>query len=439
MIIGLGMTGLSCARYLHGKGYAVAVTDSRAAPPGLADLQRDIPDAAIFVGGFSDVALASADLVLVSPGIPLNDPFILRVRDAGVDLIGDIELFAREAQAPIVGVTGSNGKSTVATLFALMVQSAGMRAGLGGNVGRPALELLDEAVPDFYVLELSSFQLESTRSLECRAASVLNISPDHIDWHGSLEHYAAAKARLFDGAQVCVFNRDDAETVRMGEARDNAVSFGLDAPEREIDFGLREKDGRYWLARGSESLLPVDEMLLAGRHNWANALACLALGFSCGLPKMAMLEALRTFRGLPHRMAWVAEHNGVQYINDSKATNVGAAIAAITGSTRPVVLIAGGDGKGGDFDALVEALPGKVRHVVLIGQDADRIAAALDHDGAEIDWQRAGSMHEAVMLASRVAESGDMVLLSPACASFDMFSGYADRGKAFVNAVEALA
>lgn len=439
MVIGLGKTGLSCARHLRAAGYDVAVTDSRDQPPCLDALREEIPDAAVFVGGFSDAALANADIVLVSPGVPLNDPFVTRVRDAGVEMIGDIELFTRTAQAPIVGITGSNGKSTVATLYARMAETSGKKVGLGGNLGTPALDLLEQETPDMYVLELSSFQLESTHSLRAMAATVLNVTPDHIDWHGTLDNYAAAKGRIFSNATVCIFNRDDAVSSRLAGNLDNAVSFGLDEPQREIDFGLRELD-ETWLCRGTENLIRTGDLRIHGRHNWANALACLALGYATGLQKKHMLEALRNFSGLPHRMAWVAERDGVIYVNDSKGTNVGAAVAAIEGAERTVVLIAGGEGKGADFGALAAVMPGKVRHVVLIGKDAKRIADAIRHvAGESIPCEFADSMHAAVWMARNAAQPGDMVLLSPACASFDMFDNYMARGDAFVEAAGAVA
>ena len=435
MIIGLGKTGLSCARFLSANGYAVAVTDSRDAPPALEQIREELPDAAIFVGGFSDAALAHADLVVVSPGIPPHDPFVSRVRESGVEMVGDIELFARVATKPVVAITGSNGKSTVATLFARMAETAGRRVGLGGNLGKPALELLDDDNLDMYVLELSSFQLESTASLQPAASVILNITPDHIDWHGDMNAYAGAKGRVFENAAVCVYNRDDAWSRRLAEDRDNAVSFGFDAPEREIDMGICEEDSEDWLCRGSEVLISSSEMHLSGSHNHANALACLALGYAVGLPKLPMLDALRRFTGLPHRMEWVAERDGVIYINDSKGTNVGATEAAILGVSRPLVLIAGGEGKGQDFAPLAAAMRGRVHHLVLLGRSADAIAAIADPG---IRVTHAASMEDAVAAAAAAAKPGDMVLLSPACSSLDMFSNYEARGEAFTRAVREL-
>lgn len=435
MIIGLGKTGLSCARYLSALGYAVAVTDSRDKPPALEQVREELPDVAVFVGGFSEAALAHADLVIVSPGVPLHDPFVQRVRHSGVEVIGDIELFARVATRPIVAITGSNGKSTVATLFARMAESAGRRVGLGGNLGKPALELLEDDELDLYVLELSSFQLESTRSLRAAAAVILNVTPDHIDWHGTMDAYAAAKGRICEGAAVCVFNRDDEWSSRLVGSDRDAVSFGMDMPERSIDFGICTHDDHEWLCRGSEALVSVRDMLLSGSHNHANALACLALGHAIGLEQQPMLDALRRFTGLPHRMQWVAERNGVIYINDSKGTNVGATLAALRGTSRPLVLIAGGDGKGQDFSPLAEALRERVRHLIVIGKDGDAIAALSADKPAS---SKASDMATAVARAAEVAQPGDMVLLSPACSSLDMFAGYEVRGEAFLRAVQGL-
>lgn len=431
MVVGLGKSGLSAARYLRAQGYCVAVTDSRIAPPGLAALRDTLPDIAVFVGEFSDAALANADVVVVSPGVPLQDPFIKHVRATGVELVGDVELFARVAAQPVVAITGSNGKSTVATLFAVMAETAKRRVGLGGNVGTPALDLLLQDV-DLYVLELSSFQLESTRSLAPSAAVILNITPDHIDWHGSMESYAAAKARIYRNAKSCIFNRDDEWSTRLAADVPGAISFGLDVPVRDEDFGIHEQNGVTWLAQGRENLIRVDELKLAGAHNHANALACLALGFATELPREAMLSALRKFTGLPHRMTHVANHNEVIFVDDSKGTNVGATVAAIRGAGCPLVLIAGGDGKGQDFSELAEALRGKAHHVVLIGKDANRIESAI---GDAVPVLHASDMRIAVQMAAAAARPGDMVLLSPACSSLDMFANYEARGDAFAQAV----
>ncbi len=435
MIVGLGKTGLSVARHLHAHGCAIAITDSRANPPGLEVLRAELPDAAVFVGGFSDAAAANADFVVVSPGVPLNDPFLRRLRDGGVEIIGDIELFARAVKQPVIAITGSNGKSTVTTLVAEMASQAGRKVALGGNLGVPALELLEQRA-DVHVLELSSFQLESTATLAPLAAAILNVTPDHIDWHGDMASYARAKGRIFHNAAVCVFNRDDAWSARLAEDMPQAVSFGLDAPVRDIDFGIRDHLGEAWLARGAENLLPVSALRIRGAHNQANALAALALGHAAGLAQEAMIETLKEFAGLPHRMTPVADIDGVSYVDDSKGTNVGASVAAIRGADRPVVLIAGGDGKGQDFAEFAEAMLGRVHHVVLLGKSANEIEAAI---GGRIPCRHVAGMEEAVKAAHEAARPGDMVLLSPACSSLDMFSGFEARGRAFAAAVEELA
>lgn len=435
LIVGLGKTGLSVARYLRSQGCVIAVTDSRDNPPGLDALRTELPDAAVFVGGFSEAAFEHADFVVVSPGVPLTDPFLQKLRRRNVEIIGDVELFARAVAHPVIAITGSNGKSTVTTLVAAMTERAGRKTGVGGNLGVPALELLNTAA-DIYVLELSSFQLESTRTLAPAAAAILNVTPDHIDWHGDMPSYARAKGRVFQNAAICVFNRDDAWSTRLAQDMPHAISFGLDAPPRDIDFGIREHQGVAWLARGAENLLPVSALRISGAHNQANALAALALGNAVALPQDAMLDALREFAGLPHRMTHVADIDGVRYVDDSKGTNVGASVAAIRGADRPVVLIAGGDGKGQDFAEFAEAMLSRVRYVVLLGKSADDIAAAI---ASRIPCRRVAGMEDAVLAASEVARPGDMVLLSPACSSLDMFSGFDARGRAFADAVARMA
>lgn len=435
MVIGLGKTGLSAARYLAMQGYSVAVTDSRDKPPSLEALREQLPDVAVFVGGFSELALANADVVVVSPGVPLQDPFIARARETGAELVGDIELFARVASRPVVAVTGSNGKSTVATLVALMAEEAGLQVGIGGNLGTPALDLLADESNEIYVLELSSFQLESTYSLRTSAAVVLNVTADHLDWHGNMESYAKAKGRIYRNAGICIFNRDDAWSRRLASDLPQSISFGLNGAVNHDDFGLLDLDGRSWLARGNQPLLAVDELKLTGAHNHANALAGLALGYAADLPLAPMLKVLRNFAGLPHRMEWVAQRNGVVFVNDSKGTNVGAAIAAMRGADMPLVLIAGGEGKRQDFAELADAAVGRVRHFVLIGLAATDIQMAV---AGRVPVTRAESMRDAVELAARIANPGDMVLLSPACSSLDMFPNYEARGRAFVQAIQEL-
>ena len=437
LVVGLGRTGLSVARYLARRGESVAVTDTRTDPPGLAALRRELPEVAAFLGGLAPEAFAHAERVVVSPGVPLDTPEIAAARAAGVPVVGDIELFALAAAAPVVAVTGSNGKSTVASLVAAMAVRAGRETRAGGNLGTPALDLLGEREPDLYVLELSSFQLETVEHLAPVAATVLNVSPDHLDRYPDLERYAQAKGRIYARARVQVVNRDDARARALATGPGRRVGFGLGRAPAEGDWGVVRRGGEAWLARGDEPLMPAAALRLRGAHNVANVLAALALGEAAGLPLEPMLEAARDFPGLPHRMSLVAERGGVAWIDDSKATNVGAAAAAVASLDRPVVLIAGGQGKGQDFAPLARALRGRARAVVLIGEDAPRLEAALA--GAVPELRRARTMEEAVRLAGGLARPGDAVLLAPACASFDMFEGFEDRGRAFAEAVRTWA
>lgn len=430
VVVGLGKTGLACARFLRAQGADVAVTDSRAAPPELARARAVLPDLPLALGGFDGELLARAERIVVSPGVPLTVPLLAEAAARGVPLLSEIELFAQVAQAPIVAITGSNGKSTVTTLLGLMAARAGKRAGVGGNLGTPALELLEPAV-ELYLLELSSFQLETTHSLAPTAAAVLNISPDHMDRHHSLAEYAAAKARVFARAGVCVVNADDPQVMAMrclGQRVSCSTRLTATA-----DWRLGERNGEPWLLHGDLPLMPTAELRIAGRHNVANALAALALGTAVELPLEAMLAALREFAGLPHRTEWVGEADGIAWYNDSKGTNVGATIAAVEGLDRPLVLIAGGEGKGQDFSALTDLLLEKVRALVLIGRDAELIERAV---GSVLPMVHAADLDEAVRRARELARAGDAVLLSPACASFDMFSGYEQRGDAFRAAVQ---
>lgn len=430
VVIGLGKTGLACARYLRAQGADVAVTDSRAAPPELARVQQELPGLPLALGGFDRALLARAERVVVSPGVSLADPALVEVAERGVPLLSEIELFAGVARAPIVAVTGSNGKSTVTTLVGQMAAFAGRRAGVGGNLGTPALDLLDPAA-DFYVLELSSFQLETTASLAPAAAAVLNISADHMDRYATLADYAASKARVFHGASVCVVNADDPLVMAMPRAG-RSVVFSIQGEVPDDGWGVARLDGQEWLMHGREPIVAAAELRIRGRHNIANALAALALGDAIGLPLTAMTTALREFTGLPHRTEWVGEAGGVAWYNDSKGTNVGATVAAVAGLERPLVLIAGGDGKGQDFSPLRAILTGKARAAVLIGRDAPLIEDAV---AGAVPVVRAAGMDDAVRQAQALAQPGDAVLLSPACASFDMFSDYAQRGDAFREAV----
>jgi UDP-N-acetylmuramoylalanine--D-glutamate ligase len=435
VIVGMGRTGLSVARHLQRSGFRIAITDSRAAPPELAGVQALGSSVVTRTGGFDLQLLDGADIVVTSPGVPLDDPFFVQARARGLDIVGDIELFARAADAPVVGITGTNGKSTVTTLLGRMAERAGVRVRVGGNLGQPALDLLDRGPTDLYVLELSSFQLDTTHSLKLKSAVVLNVSADHLDRYATLRHYADSKARIYVNCETAVVNADDAEVVRMPRSGTRVITFGLETP---ADFSLvtPTTDRQPWLARRGDALLPLSALKIPGRHNAANALATLALGDALRLPMQAMLEELRDFPGLAHRAQWVAEHRGVRYINDSKGTNVGATLAAVSGLPGPLVVIAGGDGKGQDFTPLASAFRGKVRSAVLLGRDAGLIETAL---AGICHTARVASMEEAVRSAARFAQPGDTVLLSPACSSLDMFRDYAHRGGVFAAAVQELA
>ncbi len=435
VVVGLGTSGYSVVRFLLARGVRVAVTDSRAQPPELAHLAALGADVTVRAGGFDASLLADAGLVVVSPGVPLTGPFFDAARARGLAIVGDIELFARSARAPIAGITGTNGKSTVTTLLAQMAARAGWRVRAGGNLGPPALELLEGGV-QLYVLELSSFQLETTDTLAPAAATVLNVTPDHLDRYADLAAYAAAKARIFARCQSAVINLDDPLVAGMASAAPRRLSFSLRADAGADSALVPGEDGQGWLARGGEPLLAVSQLRLRGLHNVANALAALALGEALGVPRAPSLAALCEFAGLAHRAQWVADVGGVHYVNDSKGTNVGATLAAVAGTTGPLIVIAGGDGKGQDFTPLRAPFAGKVRALVLIGRDAAALAQALADVCA---CHFAASLEAAVELAARLARPGDTVLLSPACASLDMFRDYAHRGSVFAAAVQRLA
>jgi UDP-N-acetylmuramoylalanine--D-glutamate ligase len=372
--------------------------------------------------------------VVASPGVSLAEPFFAEARRRGLTIVGDLELFARAVDAPVVGITGTNGKSTVTTLVARMAQRAGVRVRAGGNLGAPALELLTNGT-ELYVLELSSFQLETTATLGCRAATVLNVSPDHLDRYPSVASYAAAKARIFARCDTAVINLDDPLVMAMPRAAPRTLSFSLRAAIG-ADYAVAMREREWWLTRAGAPLMPVSAMKIRGLHNVANALASLALGEALSLPLPAMLQELAAFAGLPHRSQWVADVRGVTYIDDSKGTNVGATLAAVAGMPGPLVMIAGGDGKNQDFAPLAAAFRGKVRHAVLIGRDAALIERAL---AGVCTLETCATLPAAVRAAARAALAGDTVLLSPACASLDMFRDYSHRGAVFTQAVQELA
>ncbi len=434
LVFGLGITGMSVARYLKRNGIDALFVDSRSEPPGLDELHELLPDADVILGENATVQLSNINRIIASPGVADSEPMLTVARKAGIDVVSDIELFAQDAEAPIVAVTGSNGKSTVTTLLALMCDAAGMTALAGANLGEPALDLLLQDKPDLYVLELSSFQLQRTETLPAKVAVLLNVSADHLDWHESEKNYRNAKYRIFRNAAAAVISRNDPDIAKHVSKGTRIVSFGLDVPEDE-HYGLREEEGVEFLARGEQLLLATSELALVGRHNQLNALAALAAGELMGLELPAMLQVLAEFPGLPHRMQLVARKQGVDFINDSKATNVGAAVAAVESIDGIIVLIAGGESKGGDFDDLSNAVSGRLRAAVLIGSDADRIADALADKALVVI---ANDIDDAVVQAAGYAESGDTVLLAPGCASFDQFPNYMARGDAFAAAVQGL-
>ena len=433
LVVGLGLSGLSSARYLARHGYVVTVVDSRAQPPGLGALHAELPDVRVVTGSFQPALFHVPGLLVVSPGISLKEPAIAEAIQRGVEVVGDIELFARVAKAPVVAITGSNGKSTVTSLVGEMCREAGFDTAVGGNIGVPALDLLRMPEPEVYVLELSSYQLETASSLNARAATVLNITPDHMDRYARLDDYAAAKARVYRGDGVMVLNADDPAVMAMGLPGRSSVHFGTNPPARDIDYGLVSHGGETWLARGARQLLPASAVLVPGRHNLLNVLAAMALAEVVHVPLDAMKRAVARFLGLHHRTELVAERHGVRWIDDSKGTNVGATVAALGGMDAPVILIAGGDGKGADFSELRAPVAQHARAVVLIGRDAAQIEKAL---AGVVPVVNAADMHAAVRAAARPAQPGDVVLLSPACASFDMFRNYEHRGQVFAQAVK---
>jgi len=434
MVFGIGDTGLSIARYFLRKNVDAVYVDSREEPPGLQNLKEIAPDSEVILGKLTKKKLKGVNRVIVSPGIADGDAMMSKARKADVNIVSDIELFVEDADADFVAVTGSNGKSTVTTLLALMCEAAGKQALAGGNLGQPALDLLAEDKPELYVLELSSFHLQRTPDLPAKVAVLLNVSPDHLDWHKSEEEYRDAKYRVFAEASTAVFNRDDPDAKAKIPEDIPRISFGLDTPE-EGQYGIANDNGVDYLARGASLLLAVDDIVLVGIHNQLNALAAMAAGELIGLDLSAMLQVLHEYPGLPHRMQFVSHVDGVDYIDDSKATNVAAAIASVCSLSGPVVLIAGGQGKGGDFDCLAESICDKLRAAILIGEDAKSIADALD---GFAPTHRIATLSEAVVKARELAQPGDTVLLAPACASFDQFENYKVRGESFCNSVREL-
>ena len=435
VVLGLGATGLSCARYLHRSGVAFTVVDTRANPPGLKELILEFPEVPVFLGEIPLSIVESAGELVVSPGLGLDQPLVVAAANAGVEIVGDVDLFMREAAAPVIGITGSNGKSTATELVGEMAVAAGIHVGVGGNLGTPALDLLSDEC-ELYVLELSSFQLERAGCLNLAVATVLNVSEDHLDRHGDLPAYHRAKHRIFAGAKKVVVNKKDRLTTPLVAESVEAVSWTMGQPDLGV-FGLRCEGEDEFLCQSFELLMPITELKILGRHNVANALAALAIGHAIGLPMEAMLATLRQFKGLDHRCQLVARRDGVAYVNDSKGTNPGATEAALSGlgRERNIILIAGGVGKGADFAQLRSPVASNCKLLILIGEATAEIKAALD---GCVEIVCADSLSQAVSLAASNSVRGDCVLLSPACASFDMFANYEARGNAFVSCVGEL-
>ncbi|HFZ1746698.1 TPA: UDP-N-acetylmuramoyl-L-alanine--D-glutamate ligase [Klebsiella oxytoca] len=428
VIIGLGMTGLSCVDFFMARGVTPRVMDTRVAPAGLDKLPEAVER---YVGGLNEDWLLTADLIVASPGIALAHPSLSAAADAGVEIVGDIELFCREAQAPVVAITGSNGKSTVTSLVGEMAKAAGMNVGVGGNIGLPALMLLDPE-RELYVLELSSFQLETTSSLRAVAATILNVTEDHMDRYPlGLQQYRAAKLRIYENARACIVNADDALTMPVRGADERCISFGVDVG----DYHLNRQQGETWLRVKGEKVLNVKEMKISGQHNYSNALAALALADAAGLPRASSLKALTTFTGLAHRFQLVLEHNGVRWINDSKATNVGSTEAALNGLhlDGTLYLLLGGDGKSADFTPLSRYLTGDNIRLYCFGRDGAQLAALRSDVAVQTE-----TMEQAMRQIAPQVVPGDMVLLSPACASLDQFKNFEQRGDIFARLAKEL-
>ena len=438
LVLGLGDTGLSCIRWLAARGARLLAADSRAAPPGLAQVRARYPQVDVRSAGFDEALLEGVDTVVASPGLALREPVLRAAAARGIEIVGDVEIFAREVRAAgkarVIGITGTNGKSTVTALAGEMARAAGLRAVVAGNIGVPVLDALDaSADAELFVVELSSYQLETTASLGLEAAAMLNLTQDHMDRYDSMADYARAKERIFRHAERRVVNRDDSWSRAMGDP--SAFTFGLGEPRGDNEWGLDDKRTR--ILHGGDEVVELGDMAITGLHNAANAMAAHALCFALGLPPRPIAQALREYAGLPHRVELVARAKGVSFYDDSKGTNVGASVAALEGFREKVVLIAGGDGKGQDFAPLAPAVKAHARAVVLIGRDAPHIAAALVH--ADVPLANALSMQEAVEASYALAHSGDAVLLSPACASFDMFRNYEHRGDVFAEAARVIA
>lgn len=438
LVLGLGETGLSALRWLHKQGARLSVADTRDNPPGIDVVKSELPAVKVHTGAFRHEVFADAELIVSSPGVSLNEPEIQAAIARGVQVLGDVELFAqyRDPNAKVIAITGANGKTTVTTLVGEMCKAAGLKTIVAGNIGLAVLDTLSMETPDVYVLELSSFQLETTSTLQIDAATMLNLSEDHMDRYATMQEYAIAKARIFYNAKLQVLNRDDAWNMMMARAKLIQVTFGLSEITNTDEYGLQQLDGETWLVEGNKELINLRDLKIVGLHNAANALAAVALCRGIDIDYAPIIQTLYNFKGLPHRVEWIANIDEVDYYDDSKGTNVGATCAAIAGLPQKVVLIAGGDGKGQDFNPLAASVAENARAVVLIGRDAPLIEKVLLN--TNVPLYQAIDLPEAVNIAKKLAQIGDAVLLSPACASFDMFKNYVHRAEVFVNAVARL-
>ena len=436
VIVGLGKTGLSCFRYLSNQGLNVAITDSREEPPELLELKAEFESASVYLGQINEQVLLASDQIILSPGVSLDNKSIKLSIENNIPVFGDIELFCQKAQAPIIAVSGSNGKSTVTTIVAEMTRLAGLKTYVGGNIGIPALDLLSDSTPDLYVLELSSFQLETTYSLNAHASVVLNVSPDHMDRYSSLKDYVNTKKRIYSGQGLMVLNKDEEYIHSIIDSKRDIIYFSLGAPEGE-NFGLINHNNEVWLSQGNEKIINKNQLKIKGEHNISNALAAMALAGAVNVPTNIMADVLKNFTGLEHRCQLVREIDNVSWYNDSKATNVGACIASITGLCElgNIILIAGGDSKGADLSGLNPIVKKYIKRVFLFGIDANKLADVM---GSDVDKEFVNNMNEAVKGASKIADSDDIVLLAPACSSLDMYKNYQQRGDAFISAIDAL-
>ncbi|MCA0403630.1 MAG: UDP-N-acetylmuramoyl-L-alanine--D-glutamate ligase [Proteobacteria bacterium] len=443
LVAGLGKTGHSIARFLQKRNRPFVVFDTREEQDisGLDDFKKSFPGVDVFCGNLPLTLYPQLKMIIASPGVALDEPFVIEAKKQNIPVIGDIECLAEEITAPIIAITGTNGKSTVTTLVGEIAAKAGYKVAVGGNLGTPVLDLLDDGKKyDLWVLELSSFQLELIDSLKFKSATILNVTTDHLDRHHTMEAYIEAKRLIYKRAEFIVFNREDKATLPIAHKPDAVISnFGLDMAEKD-NWGIIEKEQQLFLAKGNVPILNVQELTgLKGKHNWQNAMAACALVSVLDIPENMVVDVLKNFRGLPHRCQWVRTLNDIEWINDSKGTNVGAtnsALAGIGGAIKgQIILIAGGIGKGADFTELRPNVKTFVRSLILIGEDALKIEQAV---GDLKPTFKADSFESAIKMAEREAKPGDIVLLSPACASFDMFNDFNHRGECFANLVGQL-